>query len=136
MTASNATIPTPIAETLIQIKSSTVIPDEDVTGSGGAAGADELIYVVQIDNSINSATSYSKIYNAQGVSAGNDVPDVILPCPGGSVIEYVMLEGIPMAEGGGGSPDRGIAILTVVEPGTSGDTSPTSAVEVRMLINT
>ena len=136
MTASNATLPAPLAETLIQIKSSTSTAEGDVTGSAGAGGADELLYVVQIDNTLNSATSSSKIYNAQGVSAGNNVPDVIFPCPGGVVIEYVMLEGVPMAEGGGGTPARGISALTVIEPGTSGDTSPTSAVEVRMLIDT
>lgn len=136
MTVSNATLPDPIAETLIQIKSSTSTVEADITGSSGAAGADELIYMVQIDNTANTSTAYNKIYNAATATAGDVDPDVILPCPGGTTIEYVMLEGIPMAEGGGGPPALGISTLTVIEPGTPGNTSPTSAVEVRMLIDT
>ena len=136
MSTSKATVPSPLAETLIQLKSATSTPALNVTGSAGGGGADEKIYIVQVNNTLNTTTCYTKIYNANAVTAGETVPDVVLPCPGGATIEYVLLEGIPMAEGGGGAPSKGISTITVVEPGTGGNTSPTGAVGVRLLIDT
>ena len=88
--------------------------------------ASTIIYIIDIDNTANNAAaSYVKLYNTAGaVTVGTTVPDVVLMMPAGLRRELVIAEGYTLA--------TGVAIATVTVGGTTGTTSPTNSVIVRI----
>ena len=89
-----------------------------------------FLFQVKIDNSANSAKSYVKLYDvvAGSVTVGSTVPNFILPCAAESTAEYSFFPGAHFS--------TELCATCVTTAGTSGNSSPTSAVIVRFLFDT
>lgn len=100
--------------------------DADATGENDVRSGAATIYLVDVDNSNNSAVTYVKFYNALAPTIGTTAPDVILRVPASARRVWSFgLEGtnFPTA----------ISFAAVTAAGTAGTTSPTSDVTVRIL---
>ena len=87
--------------------------------------ASTIIYVLDLDNTANTVASFVKLYNTAGaVTVGTTVPDVIVRVPASKRIEFVMVEGYVLG--------TGLAVSTVTVGGTTGTTSPTNSVVVKI----
>lgn len=102
--------------------------DSDATSENDANSGAATVFVVDIDNTANtSAASYTKLYNAAAPTVGTTDPDIVLLAPSSTRISYVL-----------GSPGQGtnlgtaLSFATVTTGGTSGTTSPTNDVAVRI----
>lgn len=98
------------------------------TAAGSAAninvlGVSASIYMVEVDNTANSAASYLKIYNNAAPSVGSTAPDVILMASASSVLRVVYPGGLVM-------PILSFACVTT--PGNGGAASPNNPVIVRI----
>lgn len=90
-----------------------------------ASGAG-TIYAVEIDNTLNTATSYFKVYDTTGaVTVGSTGPYMILMCPGSSKIQYTFDSGVTIS--------TGVTVVVVTTNGTTGATTPAGTVIVRIL---
>lgn len=85
-----------------------------------------LIYAVEIDNTLNTATSYFKVYDTTGaVTVGSTGPYMILMCPGSSKAQYTFDSGVTIS--------TGVTAVVVTTNGTFGATTPSGTVVVRIL---
>ena|SRR3989304_3814942 len=84
------------------------------------------LYVIYVDNSLNAAASYLKLYDtAAAVTPGTTVPDFVFKIPGlfvGNIL--VATSGIAFA--------AGLQESTVTTGGTAGVTSPSAACVVNI----
>lgn len=88
--------------------------------------ASTIIYAIDIDNTANAAErTFVKLYNTAGaVTVGTTVPDTVIMVPAGVRRDIVIVEGYTLG--------TGVAIATVTVGGTTGTTSPTASVIVRI----
>jgi len=80
-----------------------------------------------VDNSLNAATSYLKLYNDAGpVVVGTTVPTLVIPATLGQTERWTNLDGYAFA--------TALSFACVTDGGgTAGTTSPASNVTVRIL---
>lgn len=99
-----------------------VVPDSDETADAHAAGV--TVYAVEVDNTANSAVSYTKLYNTATPTVGTTAPDVVLMTPAGVKLTHVLCGGTGFAF------STACAVATVTGAGTAGTAGPSSVVEV------
>jgi len=84
----------------------------------GSAGT---LYLIHIDNTLNGVPSFVKLYDtAAVVTVGTTAPDWIIKVPAGVKLPVPFVGGVAFA--------AGLQAATVTTGGTSGTTSPASAV--------
>lgn len=85
------------------------------------------LYVVYVDNSLNAAVSYVKLYDTAGaVTVGTTIPDWVIHIAAsftGNVL--IATSGVAFA--------NGLQVATVTAGGTAGTTSPVSAVTINVV---
>ena len=86
----------------------------------GSAGT---LFLVYVDNSLNAAVSFVKLYDTAGaVTVGTTAPDWIYRVPAGIKLPIALAGGVAFA--------AGLQVATVTTGGTAGAISPASAVTV------
>jgi hypothetical protein len=85
-----------------------------------------LVYYVVVDNTLNGAASYVKLYNLAGgsVTVGTTVPDMVLMAVANKVNTYVL----STAASPGLTFGTALSAACVTTGGTAGVTSPSSSV--------
>lgn len=87
-----------------------------------------LLHSLDIDNSANGAASYVKLYDTVAtVVVGTTVPDYVFMVPASVRVVVESPDGLNLS--------NGCQIATVTAGGTSGTTSPTSAVLLAVTYN-
>lgn len=96
----------------------------------GVKASSALLNNVIVDNSLNVAATYVKLWNlASGsVTVGTTDPDEIIYVPAGQVITHVLYTGALV----GKTFSNGITAAAVTTGGTGGVTSPASACKVTL----
>ena len=100
--------------------------DVDETEDDVDSGAGTL-YAVEIDNTLNGAITYVKLYEAAAadVTVGTTAPNFIFRVAASEKRVFHMPEGVAYA--------TALSMAAVTAAGTAGNTGPTSAVTVRIL---
>ena len=103
---------------------------EDTNNANAAIAvktASAVIRMIEIDNTANAAQdNYVKLYNTAGVvTVGTTVPDDVIEVPANTRYSIVYPEGKTL--------NLGIAVASVTAGGTTGTTSPGSALIVRIV---
>jgi hypothetical protein len=117
-----------ITQIRIQTPANVVIFTDTVVGNAVDAikASSAVLYYVIIDNTLNVAASYLKLYNlASGsTTVGTSAPDQIIYCPASSLIT------VPFYTGAAPGVVFGTALTAacVTAGGTAGTVSPSSAV--------
>lgn len=100
--------------------------DSDATGENDVRSGATTIFIVDVDNTLVGAVTYTKLYNALAPTIGTTAPDVILRTPASVRRVFVLgLEGVNFP--------TGLSFASVTAAGTAGTTSPTADVTVRIL---
>lgn len=109
------------------ISGSKLITDADADGTSEndvLAGA-ATVYNVEVDNSLNAAASFLKLYDAAAPTIGTTAPDYIFRVAASVSRTFVITAGIAFA--------TGLSYACTTAGGTAGTTSPTSNVIVRIV---
>lgn len=115
MTLGVSTQASPIATRLVKQTQAGATPDTNVLGAAGT------IYLIDIDNSLNAAASYLKLYDALSVTVGTTVPDVVIRVAAGVRRSMSIPEGLAFAV---------LSMACVTAGGTAGATGPSQPVTV------
>lgn len=93
----------------------------------GVKAAAGVIHAVVIDNTLNAAKSFVKLWDllSGAVTVGTTDPDMIVPVPAGVKRSFLFFEGLSFA--------TGITIAAVTTGGTGGTTTPVSDVTVEIV---
>jgi len=118
MTLSVSTQVSPVGSKLISETSAGATPNNNVTGASGS------LFMVDIDNALNSAPSYLKIYNSASPVVGTAAPDLIFAVGASIRRSFVLPEGWDFSS---------LSFACVTAGGTTGTISPASAVAVLMV---
>lgn len=110
---------TPIGAKLVTETAANATADTDIV-SGSAT-----IYMIDIDNSAVAATTYVKLYNNANPTVGTTAPDMVLMVAATTRRVFPFPEGIAFG--------TAVSFAAVTTGGTSGTTSPTGSVVVRLL---
>jgi hypothetical protein len=124
MAITQVTVASPAVETVFQ--------DTSMGGTAdGVKSSSTVIYYVQVDNTLNGAPSYVKLYNlASGsVTVGTTVPDFVLYAAANKVQTYVF----STAASSGLTFGTALSAACTTAGGTSGNTSPSSSVVVTIV---
>jgi len=98
--------------------------DCDATASAVKASSC-VLYEVQIDNSLNAAATYVKMWNNAAPTVGTTVPDAIFLAPAGATVVGCFPSGMTFG--------TALAVAGLTTGGTAGTTNPTSNVTVRLV---
>jgi|SRR6267378_2519133 len=93
-------------------------------------GSSTTAYAVYIDNTLNAAISYFKMYNNAAPTIGTTAPDEIIMVAASSKITIPLQTGNPPVPGKVFATALSYACVTA--GGTAGTTAPTSAVPVEI----
>ncbi|MDD5707169.1 MAG: hypothetical protein PHR35_14695 [Kiritimatiellae bacterium] len=107
----------PIATKLIVQTSATATPDNNMLGMAGT------VYMIEVDNTANAASSYLKFYDNGAPTVGTTVPDFVVRVKAGQRRPMVIPEGLDFTI---------LSMACVTTGGTAGATSPASPVVVRL----
>jgi hypothetical protein len=110
----------PIGTKVVKIQAPNNTADANFTGASGT------LYMLQIDNSANSAKSYFKLVDATSATVGTTAPDMVFMIPASSTRTLVFPQGIAFSSG--------FTAFCVTAGGTAGTTSPGSAVVVYAIV--
>ena len=83
------------------------------------------IYTVEINNSNNSANSYIRFFDHASPTVGSTIPEMVLKCPASTTVTYQFVLGVAFG--------TAITIAGLTVGGTSGTTSPTNNVIVKVV---
>jgi hypothetical protein len=122
LTVSDVSIP--LVHKIIEDTDSNSTAQENVAGTSGA------LYSIDIDNTANGAASYVKLHDGLpdgGIVVGTTEPDWIFRVGASTTANYLIPDGIPFS--------TALNMWTVIEDGTGGTTSPSSAVTVQLLVS-
>ena len=102
--------------------------------SSSASSLDQVL----IDNSLNSADSYLRLWDASsagGITNGTTDPIFVLPAAAGKSVDYTFaaVGSYGTLSSRGANFANGICYSVVTVGGTSGSTAPSSAVTVKFL---
>ena len=94
----------------------------------GIKASSALVYSVIIDNTLNAAATYVKLYNvASGsVTVGTTVPDEVIYVPASVIVTHILYTGAAPGKTFG----TALSAAAVTAGGTAGVTSPSSAAAV------
>ena len=110
----------PIGTKVVKLQAPNNSADANFTGASGT------LYMLQLDNTANSAASYFKLCNATSATVGTTVPDLVIMIPASTKRTGIFPEGIAFS--------AGFTAFCVTAGGTAGTTSPSSAVVVYAII--
>ena len=98
-----------------------------VTADQISASSTDLAQVEIVNTNNASATVYVKLYNAASgnVTVGTTTPQMVLPCPGGATVTYVVPQEVTFG--------TALTVVVVTAGGTAGTTSMASSVTVKLL---
>lgn len=115
---------------VIRDASADVTVDADVTS--GAA----VLYVLEIDNTLNSAKSYFKGFNTASVTVGTTEPSLVLPVEASTKQKFSWHDPTGASEGGIAFATA-LSYLVTTTPGLGGvsDPSPSLAVAIAMTVS-
>ncbi len=115
---------------VIRDSSADVTPDLDVTT--GAA----TLYVLEVDNTLNTAKSYFKAYNSATVTVGTTEPALVLPVEASTKQKFSWHDPTRASEGGLAFATA-LSYLVTTTPGlgASTDPSPEFAVPIAMTVS-
>lgn len=100
------------------------IADCDETPENDVRGGPCTLMHVNVDNSLNDALTYLKLYNALAPSVGTTVPEEIIQVDNEEDLSYSLNGGAGLAF------ETGLSIACVTAGGTAGATGPGAAVLV------
>lgn len=100
--------------------------DVDETAENDVNAGAGTLYGIKINNSLNSAASFVKLYNNAAPTVGTTAPDMVIKVKAGKTRSLLIPQGI--------SFPTGISYACVTAGGTGGVTGPTSAVTVEFII--
>jgi len=108
--------------------SASIISDADsnATSEDNVRNGATTVYMVDVDNTANSATTFVKLYDATGPTVGTTAPDFILKVKA-SVRRVFVLDPL------GADFTTGLSFASTTAGGTAGTTGPTSDVIVKIL---
>jgi hypothetical protein len=116
-----------------QVGAETVTQTQVEPAGGAALAADAIytgarrVYGVVIDNSLNSATSYLRLWDQVGVpSIGTEDPHVILKADASTKVQYNFDVGVYFA--------TAIKAAVVTTAGTAGATAPSGTMTISYLL--
>jgi hypothetical protein len=124
MAITQVTVASPASEIIFQ--------DTAMGGTAdGIKASSAVVYYVQVDNTLNGAASYVKLYNlASGsVTVGTTVPDQVLLVAANKVQTYVF----STAASSGMTFGTALSAACTTAGGTAGNTSPSSSVVVTVV---
>ena len=107
---------------------------EDTTANATpelADGSPGTLYMLYVDNTANSATSFVKLWNNDdetAITVGSTAPSFIFPVAGSKSQQFCFPDGFVYNDG--------LVVACVTSGGTEGNTGPTSSVIVRLGITT
>jgi hypothetical protein len=101
--------------------------DADSTSENNVNDGAATIYAVTIDNTVNAAVEYLKLYNNAAPTVGTTDPDMILFITANAVRTFVFKTGNNFA--------TALSYAMVTAGGTGGTTGPTSDVLVKILVS-
>lgn len=96
----------------------TVAPDNNVLGAAGK------VYMIEVDNTANAASSYLKLYDDGNPTVGTTAPEDVVRVKAGQKRCLVIPEGLDFTI---------LSFACVTTPGTAGTSSPASPVIVRLV---
>jgi len=96
----------------------------EVVAPGGGAGS-KTVYAIQVDNTLNPATTYLKCWTSSP-AVGGDAPTVILKASASTKVQYSFDVGFTMSA---------IYAATLTTNGTVGTTAPDATVTVKFLLS-
>ena len=105
-----------------------IFEDSNSNGTGTQVKASSaVVFGVDIDNSLNTSTSHTKLYNNAAPTIGTTAPHAIIRTKASArrMITY--------GTGEGATFGTALFVATVTAGGTGGTTSPGNAVTVRVL---
>jgi hypothetical protein len=119
-----------ITQVNISSPASEIVFTDTAMGSTADAvkASSALVYNVQVDNTLNGAASYVKLYNvASGsVTVGTTAPDQVLMATANKVVTYIF----STAAAPGMTFGTALTAACVTTAGTAGVTAPSSSVIV------
>lgn len=122
-----------VTKSVEQVGSALISQTQVHPGGGGAITVETLtasateVYAVVIDNTLNAAISYLKVFNTTGsVNEGVTVPNVILRADASTKVQYTFDTGVSLSAG-----MKAMITTTAV---TAGVTAPSANVTVYYLI--
>lgn len=118
MTLSISTQVSPVGTKLIVDTAAGATANNSVTGTSGS------IYMIDIDNELNTSASYLKIYDSAAPTIGTSIPDHTFKIPSSQRRCIAILEGLDFTN---------LSYACVTTGGTAGTTGPTNPVVVRMV---
>jgi len=116
--------PTALASTLVFDGNANGSDDSD--GDNVTSATSGSVYMMQIDNTLNSSAVYLKIVDASSASPGSTVPHFVLYAPASQTATYALPPGHEYSSG--------VSIwCTTTLSNSSGQTDPPYTVEVRIM---
>ena len=108
--------------------SASIISDADsnATSEDDVRNGATTVYLVDVDNSANAATTYVKLYDNAGPTVGTTAPDIILKVTASTRKVFTL-------DMGGIAFTTGLSFASLTAGGTAGSTGPTSDVIVKIL---
>ena len=111
----------PLATKIFKIATANNTANANFTGSTGT------LFMIQIDNTANSAASFVKLVDATSATVGTTAPDIVIKVPASQQRSVLFPKGIAFSSG--------FTLFCTTAGGTAGTTSPSSAVNVICVIN-
>jgi hypothetical protein len=90
-----------------------------------AKASSAVLYELELDNTLNSAASYFKIFNTTSVTLGTTVPDWVILVPASVSRTMVVTSGLTFA--------TALSYAATTAGGTAGSTAPTSNFAVKLV---
>jgi hypothetical protein len=112
-------IKSPLGNAICQDTALGSVSDNDIR-----AGA-TTVYYLDLDNSLNAATTYFKAWNAAAPTVGTTAPDMVIPVPASTRL--------PIPIPGGLLFSANLSMAAVTTGGTAGTTAPSSNFTARVL---
>jgi hypothetical protein len=94
------------------------------TANNSVLGAAGKVYAIDVDNSLNGAACYLKMYENAAPTVGTTAPDLIFPVKTGQRRGCVIPEGLDFTV---------LSFACVTTPGNAGVVAPTQPVTVRLV---
>lgn len=90
-----------------------------------AKATSAVLYSLELDNTLNAAASYFKLYNTGSVTVGTTVPDMVIMVPASSSRTLQIPSGIAFS--------TALSYCGTTAGGTAGSTAPTSNFPIKMV---
>lgn len=116
-----------MAASNIPLLSGSILLTETAAGSTAvvAKASSAVLYELELDNTLNAAASYFKLYNTGSVTVGTTVPDWVIMVPAAGSRTVVVPSGLTFG--------TALSYAATTAGGTTGSTAPTSNFPIKMI---